>query len=187
MKKLAYFCSIFVAIFAINACESDSRLADPSEAAYDELSMEKAILPDAVAKNGVAPCSQETAWAGCNFYNGGWNNSTRGNWALYTSYTGEIKWIDLVAGQNLIAGSVQLVPMSGEDKITIRIRLAEGWCLQPVEEPVKIQDYATTPTGNPKVGHFAYKKISAFVDGWYEVIVPRNNFYGIHVDVGCCD
>lgn len=187
MKKLAYFCWIFVAIFAINACESDSRHPDTSDATYDELSIDQLILPN--AKNGVK-CSNETAWAGCNFFNGGFNNRTRGNWALYTKYLGsestidDVKVIPLVAGQNLWVGRVTLEPNNGG--VLISICLDPGWCLQQEEEPIKIQDYTNAPTGNPAPGHFQYKGPAELVNGCYEMQVPLNNFYAIHVLVGCC-
>jgi hypothetical protein len=62
-----------------------------------------------------------------------------------------------------------------------------GWCLQAVEEPVKIQDYEKRPSGNPQPGQFEYKGTPELVNGWYEMVVPLNNFYGIHVDLGCCN
>ena len=186
MKKLIYLFSVLLMVFFISACDKNSRL--------DELSVQKLILPDVGAAVVVPPCSQETAWAGCNFYNGGYANFTRGNWALYTEYLGSAgtindeKTIWLMAGQNFWVGWVRLEPIPGdEDNIKIKIQLFEGWCLQTVEEPVKIQDYEARPSGNPRPGQFEYKGTPELVNGWYEMVVPLNNFYGIHVDLGCCN
>jgi hypothetical protein len=128
----------------------------------------------------------ETAWAdGTRYLN-------RGNWATYTSYAGGEKTVTLFAGQTLNAGTVKFEPSNGEVKITVT--LATGWrfALNPegedefgdtiYDDNLKVQDYESAPVGiNPEPGLFDHKK---FVEGTVgEIIVPLNNFYGVHADV----
>lgn len=122
----------------------------------------------------------ETAWAAGNRY------VNRGNWATYTSYANVEKTVTLWAGQTLNAGTVKFEPDNGDVKITVT--LAAGWrfALNPIDEDayddnLKVQDYASAPSGNPAPGLFDHKK---FVDGTIgEIIVPNAAFYGVHVDV----
>lgn len=128
----------------------------------------------------------ETAWAS------GYRYVTRGNWATYTSYSGveKTKTVTLYAGQTMAAGTVSFsAPSAGV--VTITITLNAGWrfALEPVgdtegeyDNNVKVQDYATAPTGsNPAPGLFAWKKVATESPATIEV--PVNNFYGVHVDV----
>jgi hypothetical protein len=117
----------------------------------------------------------ETAWAAGSRY------VSRGNWATYTSYSGSAKTVTLYAGQTMVAGTVHFSAPSGGN-VTITICLNDGWRFDPDEpENVKIQDYATAPSGNPSPGLFAYKGYGT--DDCFDITVPRNNFYGVHVDV----
>ncbi len=123
----------------------------------------------------------ETAWAAGPRY------VERGSWATYTPYVAG-STVDLLAGQTMLAGVVSFSdPLDGW--VTIAILLNGGWrfALEDPEaegayEPVKVQDYADAPTGNPAPGQFEYT--AAYIEGDFAVIVvPENNFYGIHVDV----
>jgi hypothetical protein len=127
----------------------------------------------------------ETAWADGSRY------VRRGNWATYTSYSGEPKCVVLYAGQTMDAGDVCFsAPVDGE--VSISIELNEGWrfALYPadyedgipvMDNNVKVQDYASAPSGNPAPGLFMWKK---FAEGdTTSIQVPPNNFYGVHVDV----
>jgi hypothetical protein len=116
----------------------------------------------------------ETAWSAGSRYN------TRGNWATYTAYNGVAKTVKLFAGQTLEAGSVSFsAPVDGEVEITITLN--EDWFFDDVLENVKIQDYATAPSGNPSPGGFAHKDTAT--ESPFSITVPANNFYGVHVDV----
>lgn len=88
----------------------------------------------------------ETAWAKGDPY----NKVKSGNWAMYTSYAGASKTVDLMAGQTMDAGDVALEPVSGGVKITVT--LASGWRFASVSENLKVQDYASAPSSNPSPG-----------------------------------
>lgn len=117
----------------------------------------------------------ETAWAAGSRY------VTKGNWATYTSYSGVPKSVTLFAGQTMNAGTVAF-SASVNGVVTITITLTGDWEFADVMENVKIQDYATAPSGNPSPGLFAHKgtaTASPFI-----IEVPENSFYGVHADVG---
>jgi hypothetical protein len=116
----------------------------------------------------------QTAWASGNDYIGA------SQWATYVTYEGVKKTVTLYAGQTYEAGTVTLsAPHDGY--VTITIVLNAGWEFQDVENNVKVQDYATAPSGNPAVGNFAWKKTASGDSA--TIVVPENNYYGIHVDV----
>ena len=114
----------------------------------------------------------ETAWAEGDRY------TERGNWATYTSYAGEAKEVTLYAGQDMPAGTVAFSAPSGGE-VTITIALDTDWRFKDVPENVKIQDYESAPSGNPKPGKFDWK----FDMPGATITVPENDFYGIHVEV----
>lgn len=116
----------------------------------------------------------ETAWAAGLSYN------EQGNWATYTPYSGTTNSVTLYAGQTMNAGTVSFsAPVEGQ--VTITITLNSGWRFKAVSENVKIQDYATAPSGNPEPGQFDHKYHAT--GSSVSVDVPVNNFYGVHVDV----
>lgn len=135
---------------------------------------------------GLPECFEgETAWANGSRY------VRRGNWATYTRYQGAEKVVTLFAGKTLDAGDVLFsAPVAGV--VTITIALDSGWrfALKPVGEEdgmpifdnnVKVQDYATAPSGNPAPGLFLWK---IFAEGdLAQIEVPQANFYGVHADV----
>lgn len=122
-------------------------------------------------------CSgSETGWATGPRY------TTRGNWATYTPYAAN-STVTIFAGQNNNAGTVQFSPVvNGE--VTLTINLTGGWHFADANESLKIQDYASAPSGNPSPGQFAWK-FNATGTGII-VTVPANNFYGIHLDLTHC-
>lgn len=117
----------------------------------------------------VAQCFQdESAWSTGPRY------VVRGNWATYTAY--QVGTVNVYAGMNQFAGTATF-SATVNGKVTIAVSLADGWSLQDVSNPVKIQNYAIAPTGNPSPGRFAFKGSSLTVE------VPLDKFYGIHLDV----
>ena len=117
----------------------------------------------------------ETAWAA------GLPYGTQGNWATYTPYVSDSTVI-LYAGQDMNAGTVHFSAVSG-GTVTITITLASGWRFAPVPENVKIQDYASAPSGNPIPGQFMWKGTADSGSNTFSIVVPANNYYGVHVDV----
>lgn len=120
----------------------------------------------------------ETAWADGDLYNA----DGKGNWATYTPYVAD-SIVTLYAGQTMDAGTVAFSASDGGN-VTITITLNEGWRFADVDENVKIQDYATAPSGNPSPGLFAHKGDAA--GSPFSITVPLNNYYGVHVNVEYC-
>jgi hypothetical protein len=117
--------------------------------------------------------NSETAWSAGTRY------VKKGNWATYTSYHGVEKTVILYAGQHINIGNVIFsAPIEGN--ITISIELNEFGEFQNISENVKIQDYSTAPTKNPKPGRFDYKADAS--GSTFEMVVPVNSFYGVHID-----
>ncbi|MFB3787058.1 MAG: hypothetical protein ACE15F_11895 [bacterium] len=116
----------------------------------------------------------ETAWAAGSRY------VEKGNWAMYVPYEGNEKTVDLIAGQYYDVGDVTFsVPSGG--LVIITITLNDKGQFQNVDENVKIQDYASAPSGNPNPGGFMHKGDATGTS--FSIDVPVNNFYGVHVDV----
>jgi hypothetical protein len=122
----------------------------------------------------------ETAWAANGDVPGELRYTKRGNWATYVKYMGVEKTTTLFAGQYMAAGTVHFsAPADGMVTITVTL---EGWEFKDVAESLKVQDYATAPSGNPNPGGFAWKTDATGTTGSIEV--PVNNFYGVHAEVG---
>ncbi len=120
----------------------------------------------------------ETAWAANGNVPGEFRYENPGNWATYVEYNGVEKTTTLFAGQNINAGTVNFsAPVN--DKVTITVHLAGDWEFKDVAEYLKVQDYEFAPSGNPAPGLFDHK-----VSSGKTIVVPENNFYGVHLDVG---
>jgi hypothetical protein len=118
----------------------------------------------------------ETAWAAGNRY------VTKGNWATFTDYGGEAKTVTLFAGKTNVVGTVEFSEVVS-DEVTITIILTTvDWEFAPEDENVKIQDYEEAPSGNPAPGLFDHKGDAT--GSPFIIVVPENDFYGVHVDVG---
>jgi hypothetical protein len=119
----------------------------------------------------------ETAWADGTRY------VDRGNWATYTAYFSDEAGVILYAGRYLDAGTVSFSGVS-EDQVTITITLNEGWRFAVCEDDnnVKIQDYDELPPAiNPRPGRFDTKSCAEASP--FEIVVPANDYYGIHVNL----
>jgi len=117
----------------------------------------------------------ETAWSDGGRY------IDQGNWATYTPYGGVEKTVTLFAGQDQDIGTVTFsAPVGGIVTITIEMNSNGGF--QNVSENVKIQDYATMPSGNPSPGGFDHKASVTPGTTSYSIDVPENDFYGVHID-----
>jgi hypothetical protein len=120
----------------------------------------------------------ETAWAANGNKPGELRYNQRGNWATYVKYDGLEKTTTLFAGQNIDVGTVTFsAPDNGYVSITVNLK--DGWEFEDVAEYLKVQDYAAAPSGNPAPGQFDHK-----ISDGNTIIVPQNNFYGVHVNVG---
>jgi hypothetical protein len=120
----------------------------------------------------IGECVTETAFGG--------DTAGGGNaWWFYFDITGEDVQT-ITAAQNIEIGTVT-VESNDDGTKTITIFLFDGWDLQDVEEPVKIQGYDTPPTSRPAAGLFTTYKGDDLV-----VTVPTYRFYVIHLDVQLC-
>jgi hypothetical protein len=128
----------------------------------------------------------ETAWADGSPYNA----DGQGNWALYVTYeAGQTMTVDLLAGQTMRAGTVNLAP-GAYGTVAITVSLNAGWTFWDTTPEdgvagscIKIQDYATAPSGNPAPGGFDSKTTVSMANSTCTANVPLNHYYGIHVDV----
>ncbi len=118
--------------------------------------------------------TSETGWAD------GIRYTEKGTWATYTPYAGEAKTVTLYAGKTLEAGKVAF-STSAYGKVRITITLNPGWYFGKRYDNVKIQGYASAPSGNPSPGRFAWKRLA--VNSPLSITVPQNNFYGVHVEL----
>jgi len=127
----------------------------------------------------------ETAWAanGDEALQLAYSGLEPGNWATYVEYAE--KTTTLFAGRTMNAGSVTFSAVA-DGKITITVNLGPDWGFEDVSENLKVQDYATEPSGNPAPGLFAHKKTCPDALDPYtcSIVVPANAFYGVHVNVG---
>ena len=124
------------------------------------------------------PCYEfvdETAWADGGRY------VERGNWATFTDYEGDAKIVTLFAGQTNDVGTVEFSE-AVDGEVTITISLTGDWEFAPEDENVKIQDYEEAPSRKPAPGLFDHKGDAT--GSPFSIVVPENNFYGVHVDVG---
>lgn len=116
---------------------------------------------------------EETAWAFGPRY------TRRGNWATYTPYVAG-STVTVFAGQHFDAGTAHFSAINA-GFVTVTITLNHGFRFADVGHNVKIQDYAMPPSGNPAPGRFAHKAAAA--GSPFAIVVPANNYYGVHLDV----
>jgi hypothetical protein len=133
--------------------------------------------------NKSEACYQnETAWAEGQRY------VSRGNWATYVEYEEEMT-VNLYAGQDMLAGEATLAANNDNDLVKITIQLANGFIFyydlndEEADHNLKVQDYADEPAENPQPGRFKHKQLVPIGSTTASIDVPRNNFYGIHLDV----
>lgn len=127
---------------------------------------------------------EETAWAeGARYVN-------RGNWAMYVDYYGLEKTVELIAdyGNYVHAGTVTFsAPVDGW--VTISVNLTGGAIFyydlnDPLcDDNLKVQDYAQEPTKTPSPGRFEWKTRIEPGSTTGSIVVPENNFYGVHLDI----
>lgn len=122
----------------------------------------------------------DTAWAATAPGNQRYTN--RGNWATYISHSQGLAGVNIYAGQDKFAGTASISENNGT--VTISIQLSGDFEFGD-GEVVKVQSYAKAPSGNPAPGLFAHKNATISADKKSATITAtKNNFYGIHLDVG---
>ncbi len=133
--------------------------------------------------NGDDECYQEeTAWAAGDPY------IEADQWAMYVTYE-EGLTVDVIAGQNYTIGTATFSAPDENDNVTITINLTDGWIFyydvadDEEDDNLKVQDYETAPEGNPPIGLFDWKIFIPVGSTDGEIIVPLNDFYGVHLDV----
>ena len=130
--------------------------------------------------NGDECYQDETAWADGPGYN------SQGNWATYTPYTPD-GCVTLYAGQTMNAGTA-CFENEHDGFVDLVLELANGFIFyydmaDDDDDNVKVQDYASPPSGNPAPGLFDWKAMAAVGSTEFVLEVPINDFYGIHLDV----
>lgn len=172
MKHLTKILTMALVLFAMGSC-SEELLQDEDTIAKNKSSRLKCTC--------VEDCTYETAWAAGQRY------TQRGNWATYTPNPGLGNCVFIYAGQNMYAGKICFED-GGSGNYKLLINLSACWNLQDVSEPIKIQGYASAPSGNPAPGKFnTYKGNGTQTNGSIEVTVPFFDYYGIHLDLENCN
>jgi hypothetical protein len=128
-------------------------------------------VSQSITIKAVTVVTQCTSWQTETGFGG--NSAGNGNawWYYYNGNGVQTIW----AGQHINAGSVTLV--NGY----LHITLDNGWELQNVSEPVKIQAYNTLPSSRPAAGQFTTYKGTSLT-----VAVGSFAYYVIHLDVRKC-
>jgi hypothetical protein len=126
----------------------------------------------------------ETAWAANGHTAGSLRYTKQGNWATYVKYEGVKKGTTLFAGQTIPVGKVYFSAPTSTGKVKITVKMTTPWEYEQVKENLKVQDYSKAPTGNPSPGLFKWKKTCDPVQLACWIVVPKNNFYGVHANVG---
>ena len=129
------------------------------------------------------PCSatheclqEEIAWTDGNLY------TSRGDWATFTPYPGHCQYVDIYADETILAGAVSF--RDNEDgTVEINFQLDHGFVFNIVDENIKVQDYDLTPSRKPTPNLFEHKATTPYKATTYTIIVPRNEFYGIHLNL----
>lgn len=115
----------------------------------------------------------ETAWA--------FGEPYGQDWSTYTEYEAG-KTVPLYAGQHYHIGDVTFSASNG-GMVTITIEMNTTGGYQNVSENVKIQGYSDIPPNSPGgLGSFDHKVTVAQGTTTFSTDVPKNNYYGIHVD-----
>ena len=134
-----------------------------------------------VDDNGDTECYQEeTAWGDGTRY------VEQGNWATYLAYPDGP--VDILAGQYMDAGYLTFgEPDGGSVEITITLENGFVFYYDPADtefdENLKVQDYEFPPEGNPAPGLFDWKESIEPGSTTASIVVPVNNYYGVHLDV----
>lgn len=136
---------------------------------------------DTVIEEDCYEWDGDTAWAatapGIQRY------TTRGNWATYISHSQGLAGVNIYAGQDKLAGTASISENNGT--VTISIELSGDFEFEDYSEALKVQSYAKAPSGNPNPGGFDFKNATFSEDKKSATITAtKNNFYGIHLDVG---
>jgi hypothetical protein len=137
----------------------------------------------------VTFCWNKDEQTGCYEHNSAWSQgpryNNRGNWAMYTAYTGTEEVTYLMAGQHTVAGEVVIEP-SGAGMVTITIDLGDMFYFgsknsEKLETTVHIQGYSKAPSGNPAPGLFSNHYVAQ--GQLLTVELPAFGYYGIHANV----
>jgi len=126
---------------------------------------------------------EETAWGDGDPY------VEQGNWGTYFAYPGPGAQVDILAGQYMDAGYLTFGEPD-EDWVEITVTLENGFVFYydvadtEVDENLKVQDYdAIPPAENPAIGLFDWKVSIEPGSTTGSILVPLNNYYGVHLDV----
>jgi len=162
-------------VYYYNGVSSDTELVAPYR---------KEISHATFCWNGATCYEEETAWAEGDRY------VKKGNWAMYVDYYGVEKTVKLIADYTnyVHAGTVTFsAPVDGN--VTITVNLTDGAIFYyDLNDPfydnnLKVQDYDKAPTKTPSPGLFTWKTNieTGAITG--SIVVPVNNFYGVHMDI----
>jgi hypothetical protein len=134
----------------------------------------------------LEPCPEDEPcydWEGETATGDGHRFARSRNWFMWNDYTTDP--IDLIAGQNMKAGTIEMGPVV-DDKVTITITLLTDWRFKNVSDAVKVLAYKSAPSSFDGFGRsvrdIKFDKANFSVNK-ATITVPARDFYFIHVDV----
>ena len=181
MKKLLKLVMIATAVLLIGSCSEfpfDDSLDADQVVLTEESALKSTTCCPPPSPPCYPPCKEETEWSLGSPY------VDKGNWAMFTLFTGCGQTVDIIAGQHMTIGKVRFTIFG--DNMVLEMLLFGDWCLKGTES-LKIEGYNDEPDEKPSPGKFTYKFDPDLIDGYGVVVVPIFDYYGIHMDVGCCD
>jgi hypothetical protein len=135
-----------------------------------------------LSKSATVTLNCKYPWKGETATGAGTRYPGTGNWFMYTAFT--TNKVDLIAGQHYDAGDIYMSRSGGNTYI--KITLHNGFRWANVQENLKIQDFANSPTKYVQPGAFKYKcTVTPQSTVTYTAKIPGSTakFYGIHADV----
>lgn len=106
--------------------------------------------------------------------------------ALVFDGTCDYTTTDLIAGQNMVVGTVEVIVVG--DNYNITYSVIEGWCISETHLDVAEfpENFPMTGSGNPKNGHFEYSNSHDCVNTFtYVVPTSEGAYIAAHAVVNC--
>lgn len=151
-----------------------------SKAGNQDITRADRASPGYACIMGPVCTESNICWKGQTAWSDGSRYTPRGNWATFSHYAPDLT-VTLFAGQTFDAGTVHFSAVDGSGNVTITVTLNAGFRFEDRAENLKVQGYASAPSGNPAPGLFAHKDY-AFGSS-FSITVPAANYYGVHVNV----